>query len=195
VCGQPGPELTTAARTTFPSRLSRKYGPPESCGQGLVSGRGARPEVSINVSPIASTVNSPVCSRVAGAGAPPSTTSPNPVSRSTSPRTGGAVATRTGGTPVTGSPSSARATSAASAWYAATTSTSWPSRSRRSVRPTTAVVRSATVRLTRRPAASRKQCPAVITQRGATSAPEQELSRVPPPSAGRPVMVSSTENR
>nr|BFE72638.1 hypothetical protein GCM10020092_059390 [Actinoplanes digitatis] len=60
------------------------------------------------------------------------------------------------------------------------------------MRPTVAVVSRATGRDTRVPFAVLKQCPAVITHRGAMSAPEQELSRRPPPAVGSPVIVSLT---
>ena len=144
--------------------------------------------------PTRPTVNCPVWSRSAGVG-PSAVVRPYPVSRRTSPATGGVSPIRTGVTSVIAVPNSTRATSAVSDWRTPTTSLWCPARLPRSVRPTVARVRRATARLTRCPPGSRKQCPAVITQRGAISAPEHQLSRVPPPVAGRSTMVSRTENR
>jgi hypothetical protein len=193
VCGQLGPLLTTATRIGRAVRRSTKNGAPESYGQGVVSAWGAYPRMPVTDSLTDATVICPVRRRVTGAGLT-LVVEPYPVSRTTEPTAGASRPTRIGLMSVMGVSSLASATSAVGDCRTATTLTSWPAVPVRSVRPTVAVVRSATGYSTRTPSKVRKQCPAVITQRGATRAPEQALLRRPPSAVGIPVMVSFTEN-
>ena len=57
MCGQVGPPLTTANTMASPFAVVVKYGPPESCGQALVSLRGALPDIPITVLPTEVMVN------------------------------------------------------------------------------------------------------------------------------------------
>src|SRR5262245_5826591 len=96
---------------------------------------------------------------------------------------------------VIGLASLARATSPRGDWTTWMMSMTWPVVWDRSVRPTVAVVGYGVGPLTRLPLMSWKQWPAVSIHCGATSAPEQALSRVVPPGTGMFVMVSLVENR
>lgn len=121
-----------------------------------MSGCGAYPLRPTTDSATDTTAICPVRNRVTGAGFT-LVVDPYPVSRSTSPACGARLPSRIGRTSRTGFASRASATSAVGDCRTATTVTSCPPVPSRSVRPTVAVVRSATGYSTRTPFASRKQ--------------------------------------
>src|SRR5687768_14295306 len=95
LCGQLGPVLTTETSAGPRRPCSRKNGPPESYGHGVVSRCGAAPVTPVTESPTDTTVIRPVRRCVTGAGFT-LVVEPYPVTRRVAPTAGAEPAMRIG---------------------------------------------------------------------------------------------------